>query len=205
MMLRLSVLMLVLAAAVPLGDAFVVHNAGSMLRSFNGQGAAACSTRTPRNMQLRMGLFDGIGNAFKNAMANEELETPPPDGLSQDPWLNGMRKNIILQFVRDGEVVATAEVLPGDKLVDAAKKAQVTLGDTVSFTANEKTGEVTTKTFRMPAPERRNVIADEALLNGDELMDTGISAPVFTNYASRGEVRTVKVTDTVYVATLPSV
>eukprot|EP00961_Rhodomonas_salina_P102928 1384350-Rhodomonas_salina.1 len=54
MMLRLSVLMLVLAAAVPLGDAFVVHNAGSMLRSFNGQGAAACSTRTPRNMQVNL-------------------------------------------------------------------------------------------------------------------------------------------------------
>lgn len=65
-----------------------------------------------------MGLFDGIGNAFKNAMANEELETPPPDGLSQDPWLNGMRKNIILQFVRDGEV----QLLPisSNKLLDMA-------------------------------------------------------------------------------------
>jgi hypothetical protein len=30
-----------------------------------------------------MGLFDGISNAFKNALANEDLPPAPPDGLSQ--------------------------------------------------------------------------------------------------------------------------
>ena len=46
---------------------------------------------------LRMGLFD----AFKNALANEDLGTPPPDGLSQDPWLSGMRKPIFVNFVME--------------------------------------------------------------------------------------------------------
>jgi hypothetical protein len=30
-----------------------------------------------------MGLFDGITNALNNALSNEDLGTPPPDGLSQ--------------------------------------------------------------------------------------------------------------------------
>jgi hypothetical protein len=46
-----------------------------------------------------MGIFD----AFKNALANDDsLGAPPPDGLSQDPWLNGMRKPIYINFVKDG-------------------------------------------------------------------------------------------------------
>lgn len=148
-----------------------------------------------------MGLFDGISNAFKNALANEDLQAPPPDGLSQDPWLNGMRKGIILKFKQGGEVVAQAEVLPGDKLVDVARKAQMTLGDRAMFTANGATGEISTTSFRIPAAVRENAIANE---NPDELMATGITAPVFTNYASRGEVRTVKVEETVYEVELPS-
>ena len=64
--------------------------------------------------QLHIGLFDGLSNAFKNALANEDLEPPPPDGLSQDPWLNGMRKGIILNFKQGDEFVAQTEVLPGD-------------------------------------------------------------------------------------------
>jgi hypothetical protein len=31
-----------------------------------------------------MGIFD----LFKNALANEDLPPPPPDGLSSDPWLS---------------------------------------------------------------------------------------------------------------------
>ena len=56
------------------------------------------------------------------ALANEDLGTPPPDGLSQDPWLNGMRKPIYVNFVKEGETVATVEALPGDKLADIARK-----------------------------------------------------------------------------------
>eukprot|EP00287_Rhodomonas_sp_CCMP768_P006230 CAMPEP_0196725266 /NCGR_PEP_ID=MMETSP1091-20130531/6876_1 /TAXON_ID=302021 /ORGANISM="Rhodomonas sp., Strain CCMP768" /LENGTH=157 /DNA_ID=CAMNT_0042067519 /DNA_START=167 /DNA_END=640 /DNA_ORIENTATION=+ len=154
-------------------------------------------------MQLRMGLFDGIGNAFKNALANEDLAPPPPDGLSQDPWLNGMRKPIKLSFMRDGEAVAVVDVLPGDRLVDAAKEANIALGSMATFTANDSTSEIPVETFRIPAPQRRNVIADDALLSGEELMDTGITSPVFTNYASRGEVRTVKVEEIEYAVELP--
>jgi len=35
-------------------------------------------------LQLKMGIFD----LFKNALANEDLPPPPPDGLSSDPWLS---------------------------------------------------------------------------------------------------------------------
>jgi hypothetical protein len=70
-----------------------------------------------------MGLFD----IFKNALANEDLGTPPPDGLSQDPWLSGMRKAITIYFVKDGEVVAHGEALPGDKIKDVAIKCDALL------------------------------------------------------------------------------
>jgi hypothetical protein len=103
---------------------------------------------------------------------------------------------------------------------------------------------------KIPAPTRRNTIADEALASGDELMDSGLTthqhspakqrrgthqhspakwrravrklhdacapdelllknmamigltAPVFTNYASRGEVRTVKTVKNEYTVVI---
>ena len=74
--------------------------------------------RVARLPPLRMGLFD----AFKNALANEDLGTPPPDGLSQDPWLSGMRKAIVVKFVKDGEVMTEGEALPGTRLPTLRKR-----------------------------------------------------------------------------------
>jgi len=147
--------------------------------------------RVARLPPLRMGLFD----AFKNALANEDLGTPPPDGLSQDPWLSGMRKAIVVKFVKDGEVVAEGEALPGDKVADVAKKAKVTLPDTCMMKANEQDVQVSAATSRVPAPERRNLVTDK---EDSEMMDSGLSAPVWTNFSQRGEVRTVAVTRTEY-------
>mmetsp|Transcript_41097 Transcript_41097/g.64186 ORF Transcript_41097/g.64186 Transcript_41097/m.64186 type:complete len:150 (+) Transcript_41097:2-451(+) len=145
-----------------------------------------------------MGLFDGLSKALNNALANEDLPPPPPDGLSQDPWLNGMRNPIKLTFKSGDEVVGQTEVLPGDKIADAAAKAGVKLGASAVLNANDEAVTVDTSTARIPATARRNVIADEELRNGDEIMATGISAPVFTNYASRGEVRAIPIEEFEY-------
>ena len=69
-----------------------------------------------------MGLFDGVAKAFQNALANEDLPPAGPDGLSQDPWIKGVRKAITVYFVKDGEVVAQGDALPGDLLNTIASK-----------------------------------------------------------------------------------
>ena len=48
---------------------------------------------------------------------------------------------------------------------------------------------------RVPAPVRRNMISEEG---DEEMMDSGLTAPVWTNLSQRGEVRTVKVSRTDY-------
>jgi len=145
------------------------------------------ASRTGRVSQLKMGMFD----VFKNAFANEDLGAPPPDGLSQDPWLSGMRKTIIINFVKDGEVVAKGEGLPGDKIKDVATKAKVTLPESCMMKANDVDVQVSPATSRIPAPERRNLVAEGE--GEGEMMDSGLSAPVWTNFSQRGEVRTVTV------------
>ncbi|EKX54711.1 hypothetical protein GUITHDRAFT_149834 [Guillardia theta CCMP2712] len=151
----------------------------------------ACRLRSQRSA-IRMGLFDGVAKAFQNALANEDLPPAGPDGLSQDPWMKGVRKAITIYFVKDGEVVAQGDALPGDLLNTIASKAGVSLRDTVMMKTDQADLQVQSKTARIPAPGRRNMISDEALRDGDEMLETGLSAPVWTNYASRGEVRTVK-------------
>mmetsp|Transcript_28467 Transcript_28467/g.67959 ORF Transcript_28467/g.67959 Transcript_28467/m.67959 type:complete len:197 (-) Transcript_28467:167-757(-) len=140
---------------------------------------------------LRMGLFDGISKAFNDAMSNEELPPPPPDGLSEEPWMNGMKRSIAITFENaQGEVLATTEGLPGDSIQMLAKKAGVAVGGAFTLFANDAQVSASSAT-RLPAPTRRNAIADDALSSGKEMFDSGLTAPVFTNYASRGEVRTV--------------
>jgi len=143
---------------------------------------------------LKMGLFDGITNALNNALSNEDLGTPPPDGLSQDEWLGGMRKTITIEFYKDGELVGKSENLPGDKIKDAATKAKVPVGDEVTLEANGASAVMKTEVGRIPAPVRGNSFTNDP----DALMDTGLSAPVFTNFASRGEVRVTEVTKDVF-------
>ena len=126
------------------GEAFAPAAAapGMRLRSPAVAGPAAgrlaVKTRGDRLPPLRMGLFD----VFKNALANEDLGAPPPDGLSQDPWLSGMRKSIAVKFVKDGEVVAQVEALPGDRLADVAAKVRVKLPETCMMKANGKDVQV---------------------------------------------------------------
>ena len=126
------------------GEAFAPAAAapGMRLRSPAVAGPAAgrlaFQTRGDRLPPLRMGLFD----VFKNALANEDLGAPPPDGLSQDPWLSGMRKSIAVKFVKDGEVVAEGEALPGDRLADIAAKVRVKLPETCMMKANGKDVQV---------------------------------------------------------------
>ena len=146
-------------------------------------------------MQLKMGLFD----AFKNALANDEtLGAPPPDGLSQDPWLNGMRKSIAIKFVKDGEVVGEWDALPGDRLKDVASNAKVTLPETCMMKANDADVQLSSDTARIPSPQRRNLVTDGESGEPGDMMDSGLSAPVWTNFSQRGEVRTVKVEKTEY-------
>merc|ERR1712166_514798 len=184
------------------GDMMVALRTALLLASLLGSNAfmpAVMHLRAPsvpavrtNKMQLRMGLFD----AFKNALSNEDLGTPPPDGLSSDPWLNGMRKSIAISFLnKDGELVGEADALPGDKMLDIAKKAKVTLPETCMMKANDADIQISAST-RVPAPVRRNLVASE---DGEEMMDSGLSAPVWTNLSNRGEVRTVTVTKTEYV------
>ncbi len=145
------------------GEAFApAMMPGLQLRARAGPGGAPAAVRGARLVAgarvarlppLRMGLFD----AFKNALANEDLGTPPPDGLSQDPWLSGMRKAIVVKFVKDGEVVAEGEALPGDKVADVARKAKVTLPATCMMKANGQDVQVSAATSRVPAPERRQL------------------------------------------------
>eukprot|EP00277_Geminigera_cryophila_P013761 CAMPEP_0179459004 /NCGR_PEP_ID=MMETSP0799-20121207/42415_1 /TAXON_ID=46947 /ORGANISM="Geminigera cryophila, Strain CCMP2564" /LENGTH=189 /DNA_ID=CAMNT_0021260543 /DNA_START=85 /DNA_END=654 /DNA_ORIENTATION=+ len=145
--------------------------------------------------QLKMGLFD----AFKNALSNEDLGTPPPDGLSSDPWLNGMRKSITVTFMKDGSVVGAADALPGDKMLDIAIKAKVTLPATCTMKANDADVQMSAAS-RIPAPSRRNLVSDSGADDGDaEMMESGLSAPVWTNLSQRGEVRTVTVRKTEYI------
>eukprot|EP00960_Hanusia_phi_P036497 752347-Hanusia_phi.AAC.1 len=115
-----------------------------------------------------MGLFDGVAKAFQNALANEELPPTGPDGLSQDPWLKGVRKAITVYFVKDGEVVGQGDALPGDLLNAVASRYM----DTVAMKTDQADLQVQSKTARIPAPSRRNMISDEALRDGEELLET---------------------------------
>lgn len=74
-------------------------------------------------------------------------------------------------------------------------RAQVALPETeFMMKANEEDVQISA-TSRVPAPVRRNMIAED----GDgEMMDSGLTAPVWTNLSQRGEVRTVKVERTDY-------
>lgn len=49
----------------------------------------------------------------------------------QDEWLGGMRKTITIEFYKDTELVGKSESLPGDRIRDAAAKANVPIGDEV--------------------------------------------------------------------------
>merc|ERR1719163_2593391 len=135
-------------------DAFSVGTMSPGLRA--AVPALRPASRTGRVKQLTMGLFD----AFKNALANEDLGTPPPDGLSQDPWLSGMRKPIFVNFVKDGETLATVEALPGDKFSEVATRAKVTLPEASMMKANDEDVQISPAS-RVPAPVRRNMISEE--------------------------------------------
>ena len=184
-----------LAAAVVLGG---LAEAGAFAPA-TGPALFAPALRPARaartTPQLKMGLFD----AFKNALANDEtLGAPPPDGLSQDPWLNGMRKSIAIKFVKDGEVVGEWDALPGDRLKDVASNAKVTLPETCMMKANDADVQLSSDTARIPSPLRRNLVTDGESGEPGDMMDSGLSAPVWTNFSQRGEVRTVKVEKTEY-------
>lgn len=84
-------------------------------------GCKFAGSRRPADALFRM-PNELIDVFVVQALANEDLGAPPPDGLSQDPWLNGMRKPIYVNFVKEGETIATVEALPGDKLADIAEK-----------------------------------------------------------------------------------
>ena len=92
---------------------------------------------------------------------------------------------VAVKAVKDGEVVAEGEALPGDKVADVARQAKVTLPATCMMKANGQDVQVSAETSRVPAPERRNLVTDE---EGSEMMDS-VRPPCHHPSASRKLLR----------------
>jgi len=80
----------------------------------------------------------GCGFLLQKPEFSQDLPPAGPDGLSSDPWLNGMKKGIEVTFQNaEGEVLGKTDGLPGDALKVLAQKAGVQLTENCKLLAND--------------------------------------------------------------------